>query len=63
MTEACREPMKRSRRQTRTPAKRNPLAKALRSGIYAKPRVVEPADRYKRRPKHPRRPAEGEDEP
>jgi len=55
--------MKRSRRQTRTPAKRNPLAKALRSGIYAKPRVVEPADRYKRRPKHPRRPAEGEDEP
>ena len=38
--------MKRSRRQTRSPAKRNPLAKLLRSGIYAKPRVVEPADRF-----------------
>ena len=55
--------MKRSRRQTRSPAKRNPLAKLLRSGIYAKPRVIEPADRYKRRPKHRRRQAEVEDEP
>jgi hypothetical protein len=62
MTKACQNPMKRSRRQTRSPAKRNPLAKLLRSGIYAKPRVVEPADRYKRRPKHRRRQPEVEDE-
>ena len=54
--------MKRRRRQTRPPAKRNPLAKVLRSGIYAKPRVVEPAGRYVRRPRHRRRPAAGEDE-
>jgi hypothetical protein len=54
--------MKRSRRQKRAPVKRNPLAKALRTGIYAKRRVVEPPDRYVRRPKH-RKTAEDEEQP
>ena len=41
--------------------RRNPLAKALREGVYAKPRVVARADTYKRRPKHPK-PSAVEDE-
>ena len=54
--------MKGSRRKKPSPARRNPIAKTLRSGIYAKPRVVPPADRYKRRPKHRKPPAEAEDD-
>jgi hypothetical protein len=42
---------------SKRPAKRNPLARALREGIYRKPRVVERTDRYKRRPKHRKRTA------
>jgi hypothetical protein len=36
--------------------RRNPIAKVLRQGIYRKPRVVETAVRYKRKPKHKKPP-------
>jgi hypothetical protein len=48
--------MKRVRQPQPKKIRRNPLAKALREGIYRKPRIVERADRYKRRPKHPKPP-------
>lgn len=47
-------PMKRKRLKPR-----NPIAKVLREGIYRKPRVVDKAVGYKRRPRHPK-PATGD---
>jgi hypothetical protein len=50
--------MKRVKQPRAKKIRRNPLAKALGEGIYRKPRIVERADAYKRRPKHPKPPAE-----
>ena len=43
---------KRPTRRKARPARRNPIARALRQPKF-RPRVVEGPDGYKRRPKHP----------
>jgi hypothetical protein len=53
--------MKRVKRPSRRAARRNPLAKAVREGIYRKPRVVARQDLYKRRPKHKKGPDPSEE--
>ena len=53
--------MKRVKQPQPRKIRRNPLAKALGEGIYRKPRVVERADVYKRRPRHKKPAATGDD--